>query len=65
MRGLLYALLAALFVVRIDLWLWDDPRIVFGLPVGLTYHVLYCLAVALVMALLVRYAWPVSEEAED
>jgi hypothetical protein len=65
MRALLYALLAALFVVRIDLWLWDDPRIVLGLPVGLTYHVLYCLAVALVMALLVRYAWPVSEEAED
>lgn len=65
MRALLYALLAALFVVRIDLWLWDDPRIVLGLPVGLTYHVVYCLAVALVMALLVRYAWPVSEEAED
>lgn len=65
MRALLYVLLAALFVVRIDLWLWDDPRIVLGLPVGLTYHVVYCLAVALVMALLVRYAWPVSEEAED
>lgn len=58
MRGLLYASIVLLGIVRLDLWLWDDPRIVLGLPVGLTYHLLYCLAVTVLMALLVRHAWP-------
>jgi len=58
MRGLLYALLVLLCIARLDLWLWDDSRVVLGLPVGLTYHLVYCLAVTVVMALLVRHAWP-------
>ena len=56
-RWLLYVALALAFVLRIDLWLWDDPSFVLGLPVGLTYHVLYCLAVAGLMALVVRFGW--------
>jgi hypothetical protein len=28
------------------------------LPVGLGYHVAFCLATALLMWLLVRFAWP-------
>ncbi len=55
---LLYALLAAFYLLHTDLWLWNDPRWSFGLPVGLTYHVFYCLAAAMMMALLVRHAWP-------
>lgn len=55
---LLYAVLGLLAVLRIDLWLWTDPTRVLGLPVGMTYHVVYCLAVAGVMWLLVRHAWP-------
>lgn len=65
MRSLVYALLVLLCVVRIDLWLWNDASIVLGLPVGLTYHVLYCLAVSGTMALLVRYAWPGNVEDEE
>jgi len=50
--------LGLLFVLHDDAWLWNDPRIVFGLPVGMTYHVAYCLAASVFMALLVRHAWP-------
>jgi len=60
-RGLLYLALGAAFVLRHDLWLWNEPRLLLGLPVGLTYHVLFCLVVAALMALLVRFAWPTVE----
>ena len=55
---MLYAALAVLFLLHQDFWLWDDASTRLGLPAGLTYHVLYCLAVAGLMALLVRFAWP-------
>ncbi len=58
MKRLLYAALAVLFLLHQDVWLWNDGRTVLGLPVGLAYHVLYCLAAAAMMALLVKYAWP-------
>jgi uncharacterized protein DUF3311 len=57
-RALALAGLPLLYILHNDFWLWDDPRIVLGLPVGLTYHVVYCFAATLVMLLLVRYAWP-------
>lgn len=60
LRLVLYGVVGVLYVLHNDLWLWHDPRVVLGLPVGLLYHVLYCLAVTLVMALLVRFAWPAS-----
>lgn len=58
LRAALYIALAAVFLLHQDFWLWDDARMLFGLPIGLTYHVLYCLVVAGLMALLVRFAWP-------
>jgi hypothetical protein len=57
-RRLLYGVLVLIFVLHNDLWLWDDARLVCGLPVGLTYHIGFCLVVALVMWLIVRFAWP-------
>jgi len=57
-RRLLYGALVLIFVLHNDLWLWDDARLVGGLPVGLTYHIGFCLVVALVMWLIVRFAWP-------
>ena len=57
-RRLLYGALALAFVLHNDLWLWDDARLVAGLPVGLTYHVAFCLLVTAVLGLLVRFAWP-------
>jgi hypothetical protein len=52
-----------LYVLHTDVWYWNDPRIVLGLPIGVTYHVLWTLAVTVVFALAVRYAWP--EELEN
>ena len=64
-RRLLYAALALLLVLHQDLWLWDDPRIVLGLPVGLTYHVVYCLVAALLLGIAVMFAWPEDLVAQD
>lgn len=57
-RWVSYVALVVLYALHNDLWLWYDSRIVLGLPVGLTYHVFYNLAAAVLMFLLVRYAWP-------
>ena len=57
-RWLLYAALALLILLHLDLWWWEAGGFVLGLPVALTYHVLYCLAAAGLMVLFVRFAWP-------
>jgi len=53
-------LLAALFFLHQDAWLWRDPRLVLGLPIGLAYHLAFCLAATLVLALAVRWSWPLE-----
>ncbi len=62
LRRALYAALVLLFVLHNDLWLWNDARLLAGLPAGFVYHLAFCGAVALVMGLLVRFAWPVGIE---
>ena len=57
-RRLLLAALLLVFVLHNDFWQWDDATPLWGLPVGLTYHIVYCLVAALLMWLLVRFAWP-------
>ena len=57
-RAAVAALLVALFLLHQDVWLWRDGRLVFGLPVGLAYHVAYCFATALVLGRAVQWAWP-------
>ena len=64
-RRLLYLGLFVLYLFHNDLWLWDDADLVLGLPVGLLYHVAYCLAATGLMALLVNYAWPSELDAEE
>ena len=54
----LYAALGVLYLLHNDLWLWNDGRLVFGLPAGLAYHVGFAVATSIVLALLVIYAWP-------
>lgn len=63
-RRLLYLGLLLLYLLHNDLWLWDDPRIVCGLPIGLLYHIGFCGAAAGLMVLLVHYAWPSELDAE-
>ena len=59
-RVLLTAAVIGLYVLHQDLWFWREARpLVFGfMPIGLFYHVVYTLAVTVVLWLLVRYAWP-------
>jgi hypothetical protein len=64
-RGLIFLGLAALYLLHNDLWLWRDGRILLGLPIGLTYHILFCLAVTALMLLLAWRAWPRDLEVED
>jgi TRAP-type C4-dicarboxylate transport system permease small subunit len=47
-----------------DFWNWRAAEpLAFGfLPIGLTYHALYTLGVSLLMAFLVKVAWPVRLE---
>ena len=61
-RRLLYAALGLIYLLHNDLWLWSDDRLLFGLPIGLTYHVGFCLAATALMTLLVRFAWPAGAE---
>lgn len=58
----LIAVIVGVYLLHQDVWLWRQPRpLTFGfLPPGLTYHALYCLAVAGLMWLLTRLAWPES-----
>lgn len=55
-----------LYLLHQDIWFWDVARpLVFGfLPVGLFYHAAYSVAVAVLMVVLVSYAWPVALERE-
>lgn len=67
-RPVLAALVLLLYAAHQDVWFWRTAQpLAFGvLPVGLFYHVCYAGAAAVMMWLLVRYAWPahLEEEAE-
>ena len=62
-RRLLYAVLVLLFVLHGSWWLRGDPSFALGLPVALAYHLIFCIAVAGVMALLLRFGG--STEVDD
>ena len=53
-------LVIVVFLVHQDSWNWKNAEpFVFGfLPVGLAYHAGYAVLAAMMMALLVKFAWP-------
>ena len=53
------------YLLHNDLWLWRDARLVWGLPVGLVYHLAYCLAAAALMGLLLLIDPPAARSPED
>ena len=65
MKHSLYIALAILYLLHNDFFLWFDDCLIAGFPSGLLYHVFYCFAVALLMFLLVRFAWPADLEIES
>jgi Protein of unknown function (DUF3311) len=64
-RLAIYGALAALYLLHNDLWLWNEPRRIAGLPAGLFYHLAYCVVTAAVLALLVSLAWPPWGRGDD
>ena len=44
--------------LHLNYWMWDDARIVLGLPANLLYHVILSLVLSMVLSILVRRAWP-------
>lgn len=52
-------LVFGVFLLHQDFWNWRKTELVFGfLPVGLAYHAAYSILAAVMMAILVKFAWP-------
>ncbi len=64
-RRLLYLTLPLLVVLHGDFWWWHDASTLLGLPIGLSYHILFCLAVSLVMWGLVESGLSTGSESES
>jgi hypothetical protein len=59
MNWLFIAGLVVLSAAHQDVWLWNDPKLVFGfLPVGLAYHAGYTLVVSAFWLWAVLTVWP-------
>jgi hypothetical protein len=65
-KTLLAAAVVALYVLHQDFWNWRtaDPLVFGFVPVGLFYQGCFSVASALLMWLLVRFAWPGHLERE-
>jgi hypothetical protein len=59
-KPLLVVLVLAFFALHQDLWFWRTARpLVFGfVPIGLFYQACYSVGASIVLAILVRFAWP-------
>jgi uncharacterized protein DUF3311 len=65
---LLVLAVVVLYVLHQDIWFWRSSYLVFGfIPIGLFYQGVFSVAAALLMWLLVTYAWPshLEEEVEE
>lgn len=65
-RALLAIAIIALYLLHQDFWFWRKAHpLVFGfIPIGLFYHAIFSVAAALLMWLLVKFAWPSHLEEE-
>ena len=62
---LLVVVVVVLYVLHQDIWFWRSSYLVFGfIPIGLFYQGCFAVAAALLMWLLVTYAWPSHLERE-
>jgi hypothetical protein len=65
-RILLVIAVVTLYILHQDIWFWRTAHpLVFGfVPIGLFYQACFSVAASLLMALLVKFAWPVHLEEE-
>ena len=63
-KSFLSLLVLAVFLLHQDYWNWKKTEpLLFGfLPVGLAYHAGYAILAVVMMALLVKFAWPTELE---
>lgn len=66
-RAAVFAAIVLMYALHQDVWFWRTATpLVFGfLPIGLAYHALYCLVVALLMWALTKVAWPSHLESAE
>ena len=57
---LLTLMVVAVYLLHQDSWNWKQAEpLIFGfLPVGLAYHAAYSVLATIMMAVLVKFAWP-------
>jgi len=59
-------LVLGVFLLHQDFWNWRKSDLVLGfLPVGLAYHAGYSILAAVMMAILVKFAWPKELDAME
>jgi hypothetical protein len=65
-KVLLVLAVVVLYILHQDFWFWRTAYpLVFGfMPIGLFYHGAFSVAAALLMWLLVKFAWPAHLEEE-
>lgn len=64
---LLTLMVVAVYVLHQDFWNWRaaEPLVFDFLPIGLAYHAGYSILAAVMMAILVKAAWPKHLEKID
>jgi hypothetical protein len=64
---LLFLLVALVYAAHQDVWNWRmaGPMLFGFLPIGLAYHAAYSIAAAVLMAILVKCAWPKGLEERE
>jgi hypothetical protein len=57
---ILTLLILAVYLLHQDSWNWKtaEPLVLGFLPIGLAYHAGYSILAAILMAILVKFAWP-------
>lgn len=54
----LLPLVLSLITVYLNYWMWDEARVVLGVPVNLLYHIVLSVGLVPIMLVVVRRAWP-------
>ena len=67
MKWFVYLLAVVVIILHQDFWNFDKAQpLVFGfLPIGLAYHAGFSIACAVLMFLMVKFAWPTHLEAYE
>ena len=57
--------LAGLFALFANVWMWDSDMILLGFPINLLYHVGLCVLASGAMLSVVAFGWPHELDQDD